>query len=410
MAKTETRLTTKVAEGTPYQLDPSQTIRAAEALVKHIKAEQKRIESSAAKKSLLTEGDSSEEEAADEEDVPVWLVLGTKKHVADQKRLKPSKIVLPHPINTSPTTRICLITADPQRSYKDLVAHPSFPSSLSSRIGRVIGTTKLKAKYKSFESRRQLLAEYDVFLADDRIITYLPKTLGKIFYKGTSKRPIPVNLAAGVKSWKDSEGKKVKSEKGASAVGAPQNVAREIEAALQAALVHISPSVTTAIKVARASMVPQEIVENVEAVVKGLMEKFVPKGWRNVRSLHIKGPNTMALPIWLADELWVDEEDILEEKWKPVEGAKEHKNEKKRKWEEWEDELLEEGDKPVRKVKKSKEQKAEADNLAKEAALRKQKLKKQKEEALKAIEAPPVKAIEGTEKSKKSKKSKAIAA
>jgi len=399
-------------------------------LVKHIKAEQKRIGSSATKKSLLAEGDSSEDDAADEEYVPVWLILGTKRHVVDQKRLKPSKMyvysitlrkseefyinsrysVLPHPINTSPTTRICLITADPQRSYKNLVAHASFPSSLSSRINRVIGITKLKAKYKSYESRRQLLAEYDVFLADDRIITYLPKTLGKIFYKGTSKRPIPVNLAAGVKSWKDSEGKKVKSEKGSSAVGAPQNVAREIEAALQAALVHISPSVTTAIKVARASMAPQEIVENVEAVVKGLMEKFVPKGWRNVRSLHIKGPNTMALPIWLADELWVGEEDVLEEKWKPVEGTKDHKNEKKRKWEEWEDELLEEGDKPVRKVKKSKEQKAEADDLAKEATLRKQKLKKQKEEALKAIEAPPVKAIEGTEKSKKSKKIKVVAA
>ena len=398
-------------------------------MVKHIKAEQKRIGSSATKKNLLAEGDSSEDDAADEEYVPVWLILGTKKHVVDQKRLKPSKMyvysitprrseelyinsrysVLPHPINTSPTTRICLITADPQRSYKDLVAHASFPSSLSSRINRVIGITKLKAKYKSYESRRQLLAEYDVFLADDRIITYLPKTLGKIFYKGTSKRPIPVNLTAGVKSWKDSEGKKVKSEKGSSAVGAPQNVAREIEAALQAALVHVSPSVTTAIKVARASMAPQEIVENVEAVVKGLMEKFVPKGWRNVRSLHIKGPNTMALPIWLADELWVGEEDVLEEKWKPVGGTKDHKNEKKRKWEEWEDELLEEGDKPVRKVKKSKEQKAEADDLAKEAALRKQKLKKQKEEALKAIEAPPVKAIEGTEKSKKSKKIKAVA-
>ena len=61
-------------------------------MVKHIKAEQKRIGSSATKKSLLAEGDSSEDDTADEEYVPVWLILGTKKHVADQKRLKPSKM------------------------------------------------------------------------------------------------------------------------------------------------------------------------------------------------------------------------------------------------------------------------------------------------------------------------------
>ena len=44
-----------------------------------------------------------------------------------------------------------------------------------------------------------------------------------------------------------------------------------------------------------------------------MVEKFVTKGWRNVRAVHIKGPNTMALPVWLAKELWVDEEDVLEE-------------------------------------------------------------------------------------------------
>ncbi|KAK4891182.1 hypothetical protein LTR28_002504, partial [Elasticomyces elasticus] len=53
--------------------------------------------------------------------------------------------------------------------------------------------------------------------------------------------------------------------------------------------------------------------DNIEAVVTGLVEKYVPKQWRGVRAFHIKGPNTMALPIWLADELWEDEADVLEE-------------------------------------------------------------------------------------------------
>lgn len=37
-----------------------------------------------------------------------------------------------------------MITADPQRAYKDIVAHPSFPKELGSKIARVIGIAKLK--------------------------------------------------------------------------------------------------------------------------------------------------------------------------------------------------------------------------------------------------------------------------
>jgi len=187
---------------------------------------------------------------------------------------------------------------------------------------------------------------------------------------------------------------------------------------LNAALIHISPSVTTAVRVATADMAAKDIAENVEAVVEGLTAKFVSKGWRNVRSLHIKGPNTMALPIWLAEELWVADEDVLEEKWKPKEFTKEEgPSKKKRKWEEWEEEMLDDDEKsllPERKSKKSKTKKPESDkatsdDLAKETTLRKQKLKKQKEEAMKAIEAPPIKIPEVIEK-KKSKKRQAVAA
>ncbi|OCK83520.1 ribosomal protein L1 [Lepidopterella palustris CBS 459.81] len=404
----ETRLTTKTPDGaSPYNLAPDQALRAAKALVSHLKTEQQRLETSG-KKNLLTSGaDSSEEDAEDE--TPIWLILGTKKHILDKKRLKPSKIALPHSIS-SPATRICLITADPQRPYKDLIADPSFPTSISSRIARVIGISKLKLKYKSYESRRQLFAEYDVFLADDRIVTSMPLILGKIFYKTTAKRPVPVNLTAGVKSWKDGEGNKVKSTReNEKAVGTPAAVAREIETALSAALVHLSPSVSTAVRVAKGNMAPEAIAENVEAVVKTLTEKFVPKGWRGVRSFHIKTPTSTALPIWLADELWVDDEDVLEEKWKPAEAPKNKVNETKRKWEEWEDELLDDEDKPVRKVKKTREVIAEEDSVAKEVKLRKERLRKQKEEAIKAIEGPPIKGAEMTEK-KKSKRSKVVAA
>ena len=46
------------------------------------------------------------------------------------------------------------------------------------KVAKVIGLSKLKSKYESHEAKRNLCAQYDIFLADDRIIPLLPKLLG----------------------------------------------------------------------------------------------------------------------------------------------------------------------------------------------------------------------------------------
>nr|POE75109.1 putative ribosome biogenesis protein c8f11.04 [Quercus suber] len=307
--------TAVVASSTDDPLSSEQTLRAAKALLSKIQADDEIRKSTAAKTNLLADADDEEAE----DSTPVWLILTTKKHVVDQKRLKPTKISLPHPLVDveDKTLRICLITADPQRKYKDLIAEPSFPLDLGQRLQKVIGLEKLKARYKSYESRRQLFAEYDIFLADDRVITYLPKVLGKVFYKSGAKRPIPVTLE-GRRQSKDEQGNKRRklSEGGSKAIKdeiKPADAGREIERTLGSALVHLSPSVTTAVKVGKAEMEPAQLQANVEAVVRALADRSVPQKWRNVRSIHIKGPNTVALPIWMTDELWADEEDVLDE-------------------------------------------------------------------------------------------------
>jgi ribosome biogenesis protein UTP30 len=157
------------------------------------KAKSEKVETSN-KRNLLAEVEGEEDSETNE--APIWLTLTTKKHIVDQKRLKPAKIALTHPLNASSAATICLITADPQRTYKDIIASPAFPLELKSRITRIIGVHKVKVKYHQFEAQRQLLASHDIFLADDRIITQLPKLLGKTFYKSTTKRPVPVNFQA----------------------------------------------------------------------------------------------------------------------------------------------------------------------------------------------------------------------
>ena len=56
-------------------------------------------------------------------------------------------------------------------------------SMSNSGVAKVIGISKLKANYFTFEAKRKLCDQYDIFLADDRIIPSLPKLIGKTFFK-----------------------------------------------------------------------------------------------------------------------------------------------------------------------------------------------------------------------------------
>jgi ribosome biogenesis protein UTP30 len=258
---------------------------------------------------------------------------------------------------------------------------------------------KIRKKWTQYEAQRKLFAEHDIFLADDRIIIQLPKLLGKTFYKSTTKRPIPVSIQAQAPR---TDGKRIAKAKDSyrekRGAGEAKDIAKEIEKAIGSALVHLSSSTNTAIRVGYSGMKPEELAENIEAVSEVLIEKFVVKKWRGVRALHVKGAETASLPIWLADELWVDEKDVLGEE--EVKKIAEANVGKKRKTRAIEGALVEEDGK---KEKKRKLVESNDNNLDKEIAARKEKLKKQKAEA--ALDSGD----EVPKPSKKSKKGKEIA-
>ncbi len=194
---------------------------------------------------------------------------------------------------------------------------------------------------------------------------------------------MPVCIAAPKKS-KDSD----KAKEDGRSVASPTQMAHEIERTLAMGLVQLSPTASTSVRVGKSGWTAQKLADNIEATVQGLVDKFVTKGWRNIKAVHVKGPNTMALPIWLADELWVDEQDVLEdatldteetEPIKALEGAKAESKKRKARDPETAETL---------RSKKSK--KTEGDDIAKEIALRKEKLKKQKVEAVREVEGEAV--------------------
>lgn len=300
---------------TPYKIDPDQTLRASQALLKNVKLEVERMTEQGSKRNLLAPNDSDADEEESEDAQPIWLTLTTKQYITDKHRLKPSKILVPHSLNRNENATICLITTDPQRAVKNAIADPTFPQPLSSRITRVIGLTKLLAKYKSFEQRRQLLSEHDIFLADDRIVARLPKALGKVFYKGTSKRPIPISIApkneSKEKNVKRNGAVKVPKDERQAAVADPDVIARQIEKALACVPVSLSPGFNIAVRIGLETFSADQLKDNITAATAAIIEKHVVSGWKNVKSIHIKSPTSIALPIWLAEDLWVENTTAL---------------------------------------------------------------------------------------------------
>ncbi|KAL6414481.1 putative ribosome biogenesis protein C8F11.04 [Ilyonectria robusta] len=360
-------------------INPDQTLKASKALLAHIKKASKQKQEEATKRNLLEDDDEPLE-------TPIWLTLTTKRHIADKARLQPGKIALPHSLNTDESITICLITAEPQRAYKEIVASEEFPAELSKRITRVIDFGKLKAKYGQYEAQRKLFSEHDVFLGDDRIINRLPKVLGKTFFKSTQKRPIPVVLQAKAPKVDGKRTKRTKTE-GTVNAGTPADIAKEVEKALGSALVSLAPTTNTAVRVGYSNWTPEQVAANVEAVATALVEKWVPQKWRNMKSIYIKGPESTALPIWLTDELWLDDKDVIaeDEETKAIKAAEKANIGKKRKSLDGTSEA--ESPAPKKKAKKQLPLPEGDDNkLDKQISDRKSRLRKQKVVAKKAMD------------------------
>ncbi|GAB2211570.1 hypothetical protein Drorol1_Dr00024889 [Drosera rotundifolia] len=202
-----------------------------------------------------------------------YLTL-TLKEIPPKSRTNAFKISLPHPLRSS-DTESCLIIDDRKgrltsREAKDRVAVEGVPVSM------VIRLSKLRSDYKAFEAKRKLCDSYDMFFADKRVVSLLGKALGKVFYK-KKKIPVPVELERkGKGAWKE-----------------------EVEGVLGSGLLYLGTGTCSVMKVGNVEMGVEEVVENVVAAVDGAV-KVVPKGWGNVRSVHLKLAESLALPVYQA--------------------------------------------------------------------------------------------------------------
>ncbi|CAI2172694.1 11697_t:CDS:2 [Funneliformis geosporum] len=196
---------------------------------------------------------------SDGQPVNVWLLVSLFKF-SDKPKLKP------HPLYGS-STEICLITKDPQRTYKEWVAAHNVKW-----VHNVIGISKLRKKYIPYEAKRNLCDSYDLFLTDERILPLLPKMLGKYFFE-KKKQPIPVNISK------------------------EKNFKKEILKACHCTYMYYSPGVCLSIKVGTTGMTSKQLLENLEMAIPVIVDK-IPRKWKNIQSLQIKTTESISLPIY----------------------------------------------------------------------------------------------------------------
>ncbi|KAI5896268.1 ribosomal protein L1 [Schizophyllum commune H4-8] len=198
----------------------------------------------------------------------IWLNVA-EKTIVPNRRLKPQRIPLAHPIIDPRVSSICLLTKDPQRQYKDLLETHKIRF-----ISRVVGVEKLKGKFKPFEARRGLLKDHDMFLADERIIPLLPKLLGTKWFKA-KKQPIPVCLTR-----KDLKG--------------------ELERAVSSTYMSQNQGTQTSIKIGTISQKPAHLLDNLRTALPAIVAR-IKGGWENVQNIHIKTSSSTSLPVWSCD-------------------------------------------------------------------------------------------------------------
>ncbi|GBL98756.1 Ribosomal L1 domain-containing protein 1 [Araneus ventricosus] len=218
---------------------------------------------------------------------PIYLQVMLKK-IPPPQLIRMIRMPLPHSL-VSETSEVCLITGDLEKRnhkaeveptvlhYKDLLRKHGVTV-----VSQVIPLRQLRTEYKTFESKRQLVAAYDVFLVDKKIAGVMAKTLGKSFFQ-SRKFPVQIDMRR-------------------------PNLKDQIDKALcQTEFSLTCRGNSYALEVARLSMEDEAIIENIKTCIE-VLENKLPGNRENILSLYVKTAKSKAVPIYVSLDI---PDDIL---------------------------------------------------------------------------------------------------
>lgn len=155
---------------------------------------------------------------------------------------------------------------------------------------QVIGLEKLRTAYKQFEARRNLVKQYDIFLADDRIVPMLTKTLGKVrmsrllracgqsadsgggcasctlrvlqTFLARKKNPVPIKIRR-------------------------KDFGQAVQRVLDSTYLFLGSGPCSTVRVGPADLGVDGLVDNIVQGMENVV-KHLPKGWASVKSVNLK--------------------------------------------------------------------------------------------------------------------------
>jgi len=134
------------------------------------------------------------------------------------------------------------------------------------KIAKFLTINKIKTSYRQFEDRRKLASSFNLFIADDRIVTKLSRYLGKPFFE-KKKQPIPIAME--------------------------RNIENQIKQVIFSTYHFVSAGCVSNIKVAKPDFTATEIGENIVSVLQNF-----PLSIEEIRSIYHTTSSSMSLPIY----------------------------------------------------------------------------------------------------------------
>ncbi|SCU86744.1 LAMI_0D03444g1_1 [Lachancea mirantina] len=129
------------------------------------------------------------------------IAVNTTSFSGSSKIFKPKQLAVPHSLykpwrKASQTALrdfkvlVVLKDADVSKITEDELYDALEPKGVA--VDAVVGAGDFKTKYKSFEKRRVFLQQFSLVLADDSVISALPKLVGGKAYEKTATTPVPI--------------------------------------------------------------------------------------------------------------------------------------------------------------------------------------------------------------------------
>ncbi|CAH2236823.1 jg8574 [Pararge aegeria aegeria] len=188
------------------------------------------------------------------------------------------RIVLPHS-TLSKTGEVCLVTPDLKKGKKidhdPTIEHweDMLRGAGVTTVKTVLPMRQLRVEYDQYELKRRLLTQHDFIMVDNRVLNHVSHILGKMFFaKHNMLIPVKINEKKDLK--------------------------KNIDNGLHTVMLRISEGQTSTVLVGHTAMSQSNIKENILALVQKLKDKF-PGGEANIRSLSIKLPLSLSLPLYL---------------------------------------------------------------------------------------------------------------